>query len=511
MLKNIQDLLITPLKSIKFRYLPLLMIYFAFGASFFTSIAETVWVKEELDLSATVLLTLGVWLSFPWNIKMVFGQCVDSIPLFGSNRKVYVFIAAGFMTIGTLILAAMAGHGSFIERLGSKKELYFIASLLSVLGLVLQDVVADAMTVDVVDVTEGKGENARPRTSNAIRAELGMVQLLGRLAMNIAIFMVVGLGGWLAQILSFQSIFLLSLFVPLISITGCLLVKLRPVEIKPINWKILGNGLAYAVFVIWMGLADIPYNQEIVFVVSLVIIVYLLRLTIRSLPQKTILIIFCSIVVIFVYRAMPSAGPGVTWWYIDVLHFDKAFLGTLSQIGSGLAIAGLWFGAKAITEKPIGTVLAWLTVVGFIVSLPTIFLFYGLAEWTTQTFGFGARTIAIIDTTAASPFVQLSMIPLLTLTAIYAPRGNAATWFALMASLMNLALTAGTLFSKYLNQLWVVTREVRDLAGNMISSANYTELGDLMIASSVIGLIIPLTTIFIFMKVLNRKNNHAHT
>ena len=43
------------------------------------------------------------------------------------------------------------------------------------------------------------------------------------------------------------------------------------------------------------------------------------------------------------------------------------------------------------------------------------------------------------------------MIPLLTLIAIYAPAGHRATWFALMASLMNLALVAGELQTKYLN------------------------------------------------------------
>jgi hypothetical protein len=37
------------------------------------------------------------------------------------------------------------------------------------------------------------------------------------------------------------------------------------------------------------------------------------------------------------------------------------------------------------------------------------------------------------------------MIPLLTLTAYYAPPGQRATWFALMASFMNLALVAGQL------------------------------------------------------------------
>ena len=50
------------------------------------------------------------------------------------------------------------------------------------------------------------------------------------------------------------------------------------------------------------------------------------------------------------------------------------------------------------------------------------------------------------------------MIPLLTLIAIYAPASHRATWFALMASLMNLALTAGALGTKYLNLIFHVDR-----------------------------------------------------
>ena len=91
-------------------------------------------------------------------------------------------------------------------------------------------------------------------------------------------------------------------------------------------------------------------------------------------------------------------------------------------------------------------------------------------------FGFGARTIAVIDAAAASPFAQLSMIPLLTLIAFYAPAGHRATWFALMASLMNMALVAGQLQTKYLNEIFVVQR------------GDYSELGSLLIAVAVLGL-----------------------
>ena len=75
-----------------------------------------------------------------------------------------------------------------------------------------------------------------------------------------------------------------------------------------------------------------------------------------------------------------------------------------------------------------------------ILSSPSIGLALRVDLWTEANFGFGARTIAFVDTTVTSPFAELSMIPALTLVAINAPAGRRATWFALMASLMNLAL-----------------------------------------------------------------------
>ncbi len=163
-------------------------------------------------------------------------------------------------------------------------------------------------------------------------------------------------------------------------------------------------------------------------------------------------------VIIFVYRAMPLAGQGYTWFTIDVLGFDEAFQGLLAQIGAGLALAGMWLFSDAITRRSVAQVLLWLTVITSVLSLPAFGLTLGLANWTEEMFGFGARTIAIIDTATTSPFAQLSMIPLLTLIAIYAPAGHRATWFALMASLMNLALVAGALQTKYLNEIFVVGR-----------------------------------------------------
>ena len=108
-----------------------------------------------------------------------------------------------------------------------------------------------------------------------------------------------------------------------------------------------------------------------------------------------------------------------------------------------IAIVGAWLFSDLITRKPVAQVLLWLTILGTVLALPTLLLVFQLHHVTERLFGIGARSIALFDAVAVSPLAQLSMIPLLTLVAIYAPAGHRATWFALMASLMNLALTAG--------------------------------------------------------------------
>ena len=55
-----------------------------------------------------------------------------------------------------------------------------------------------------------------------------------------------------------------------------------------------------------------------------------------------------------------------------------------------------------------------------------------------------------------------------------------------MASLMNMALVAGQLQTKYLNEVFVVQR------------GDYGELGPLLITAAALGLVIPLAAIALF-------------
>lgn len=475
---NVLSNLARPIESFRLRYLPVVMVYFAYGALGLIDVTRDMWVKEQLTLSPAELAGIGVWLTLPWTIKMVFGQLVDSVPLFGSQRRSYIVIGAGFTAAGLLILAGAAGRWLTFML---PDQLYVLGAVLIVVGTVIQDVVADAMSTEVVPRVDAEGA---PRPEDELRAELGMVQVLGRLSLSAGILSVAGLSGWLAQWLDRETVFLLGLLIPAISLTSIFLVR-ETGERRPLDWRILGSGLAFGATVIALATGGVPYAQELIFVLSMSVICTMLVWVTRDIDHKTRMAIFYTTLIIFAFRATPSVGDGYFWWTLDVLKFDEAFYGSLRQTAALLGLVVLWLFSKQITEYPVKWTLFWLAVLGTLLALPNVGLYYGLAEWTEANFGFGARSIALINAATASPFEQLSMIPLLALIAFYAPPGRRATWFALMASLMNLALVAGQMQTKYLNQVFTIQR------------GDYSELGVLLVLATALGLVIPVAAIIV--------------
>ena len=400
-----------PIRAFRLAYLPLLLVYFAYGALGLIDVTRDMWVKESLTLTPAELAGIGVWLSLPWTVKMVFGELVDCVPLFGSQRRSYILIGAAFVAGGLITLAGAAGK--WITALPAD-ELYVLGALLMVVGTVIQDVVADAMSTEVVSRLDAAG-HARPE--HDVRADLGMVQVLGRLSLSAGILSVAGLSGLLASIFARETVFLLGLVIPAVSVVGVVLIRSRAAERRPIDWRILGGGLAFGAAVLALALGRVRFGQEIIFVLSMTVVCVMLVFVTRELDRQTRRTILFATIIIFAFRATPSVGDGYFWLTLDVLKFDEAFYGMLRQTGAIVGLVVLWLFSKQITEYSVAKTLFWIAVAGTLLTLPDIGLYYGLAEWTEQNFGFGARTIALIDIAAGSPFAQLSMIPLLTLIA----------------------------------------------------------------------------------------------
>ncbi len=490
-------------REFRWSYLPPLMVYFAAGVSAFTGIIESFFVKDELGLSASFLAGLGFWAGLPWALKMPVGHMVD---LFWRRKSLFVYLGAVLMALSLLIMVGLTGHAKWMSGMLPVDVWYIISVLLAPIGFMLQDVVADAMTVEAVPSFNSDGS---PIDREDIQRMHVTMQTLGRIAIISGSAVVAGTGGWLATVFSYETMYRISLVIPFISVMGVTLggfmlrrrwaefrrkglgeaeiqKMLQPQDETPSpNWYILGGSAAFIAITLGVGLSRLEFKEEMILVGSLGIIGYLMIQLLREMePVKRREILGIAIVV-FVFRAMPSPGAGAGWWQIDVLSFDEAFFGTLRQISSLLAIGGMialrsWMGRRSVPY-----VVAFLSVYGTIMSLPYIGMYYGLHQWTQELFGFGARTIAIIDTMADSPMGQVAMIPMLAWIAREAPRNQKATYFAVMAAFTNLALSASSLGTKYMNKIFVIAR------------GQYDELGLLFIAVTLISLILPISTVIL--------------
>src|SRR6185436_137626 len=523
-------------REMRLSFLPPLMVYAAAGISGLTAIVGTFYVKEQLGLSAEFLAALGFWMMLPWALKMPLGHLVD---LIWRWKSLLVYLGAGLITLSLLIMIGLLGHTDAMRALAPVETWYVLSSLLAPIGFVVQDVVADAMTVEAVPRADDAGQPigaAERKTMHTTMQTLGRVAIIGgSVAVSILnIFLLQGVGAMpdAQKAAAYLSVYQLALVIPLVSVAGVILAwwlrrralaRLRAqgrtraesealldrhVDPPPVNWWILGGGLAFAVVSLSVGLGQIPAAQEIIFSASMAIVIFLMWRLTRELEPEARNFLVGTAVVVFAFRAIPSPGAGSSWWAIDVLGFDQQFMATLGLIASALTLFSLFIFRRFMAEHSIAYVVGVLTVIGTILSLPNIGMFYGLHEWTAaHTNGLvDARTIALIDTALESPLGQIAMIPMLAWIANSAPEKLKATFFAVMASFTNLALSASQLGTKYLNRIFSVTREVKDSAsGQLVAPADYSELGALMITAMLIGLALPLLAI-LFAKMTRFRN-----
>jgi hypothetical protein len=441
------------LGAFRLAYLPVLLAYFCYGASAISSIALVFFEKDILKLTPAEVAGIAFWLGLPWSMKMVIGATADAYPLLGSRRRAYLLLGALCSFAGYAMLA------TFIDTKGA----FLMAMLLVTIGFMIQDVIADALSVEVA-------ENER---------ETGQIQTLGRVALLAGGISVGYLGGWLAGVIGTRGVFAASLVLPGLVAASAALVREPPGIINRSEQRAIGGasprlviliGMSYAALGIGLESLNVASSQEIVLLISGVLIGFLLW---RVGISRAVIV---ASLVIFLFRATPTVGQGYSYWAIDRLGFDQQFLGVLAQVGSVLSLVGLLAFRKPIVEQPVSFTLFWVVVIGTILYLPSIGLFYGANEW----LGVSPRTFAVIDTTISAPLAQLTMVPMLVLIAKSAKPGAEATTFAIMASLMNLALSASELFTGYLNSAFGVTQQ------------DYSNLGALMITVAVLGLL-PLT------------------
>jgi len=514
-------------RQFKWSYLPPLMIYVAAGISGLTGIVGTFFVKDYLNLSAAFLAGLGFWAGIPWALKMPLGHLVD---LIWDKKNYMVFVGASLISLSLLIMYGLIIHTEWMSTILTVETWFVISVLLSPIGYVVQDVVADAMTVEAVPLVDDNGENF---SRDEIKLMHTTMQTLGRFAIiggtvlvalaNVILFKGVDDLEQTEKISLYGSIYIYALIIPIVSVMGIFLASFLksqkrkkliqkgfsgleaeiPKEKTEINWWILGGSLVFVIFTLSVGSFRLPFAQEIVFLGSMIIILFLMNKLIKELPKDLRLTVVGTAIIIFIFRAMPGPGPGLSWFEIDVLEFNEQFFSVLSLIASVLTLVGIIVLRPFMANNSIAKIIIILSIAGAVLFLPSVGMYYGFHNWTSSiTNGVvDAKFIAIFNTALESPLGQVSMIPLLAWIAKNAPAHLKATFFAVFASFTNLALSASSLGTKYLNEIFTITREVKDKVSNAIlTTADYSELGLLLITVTLLTLLIPIIFVNIIQK-----------
>jgi hypothetical protein len=513
-------------REMRLEYLPPLMVYLASGISGLTAIVGTFFVKDYLGLSAEFLASLGFWAMLPWTLKLPLGHLVDII---WRHKFLLVYLGAALIAASLLIMLGLLTDRAAMTAIAPTETWYVISTLLAPVGYVIQDVVADAMTVEAVPRVDAIGyplaESAR-RHMNATMQTLGRIAIIGGTLLvagvNVVLFQGAETLAEPEKLAVYRRIYALALVIPLVSVMGVafaahlrrqmerslaargysradiLAMTAHQEEPPRPNVWILGGGLAFGLVSVSVGMQQLAFGQELIFAISMLIILVLMWQILREMDAEARQVLLGTAILIFVFRAVPGPGPGSTWWMIDELGFDPSFMARLSLISSGASLLGLFLFRRFMAEQSMITLIVTLTLAGTALSLPTIGLFYGLHHWTASLTGgiVDARFIALVDTALESPLGQIAMVPMLAWIAQSAPAHLKATFFAVMASFTNLSLVLAQLATKYLNQVYTVSREVRDaVSGGISVAADYHQLGALLVTTTLIGLILPLMAV----------------
>ncbi|MDP9132034.1 MAG: hypothetical protein M3M98_02725, partial [Nitrospirota bacterium] len=211
-------------REFRLSYLPPLMVYMAAGISGLTGIVGTFFVKDYLGLSAAFLAALGFWAGIPWALKMPFGHLVD---LLWRWKSLLVYFGAGVIAVSLLIMVGLIGHREAMTAVMPAEVWYVLSVLLAPIGYVIQDTVADAMTVEAVPRIDERGlpfEAARLKLMHTTMQTLGRVAIIsgGILVALINLYLFTGVENLpkekIAEI--YQQVYAMALVIPAVSVLG---------------------------------------------------------------------------------------------------------------------------------------------------------------------------------------------------------------------------------------------------------------------------------------------------
>ncbi len=419
-----------------------LLVYFIVGMASLSNLAGTFFLKESLpNLTTAQLINIGLLAGLPWSLKMLFGFMMNQ-----SKTSYQTWVQRGLLlsilvTLGTYYFAA-----NVTTLAPYAFPILALLSILGAVGAVVADLAVDTMSISLYPDSDKKTAlmQIHARTATVAGGVIGAA-LSGPVAIHLSHAVAL-----LSPILLYVPAYLSTFFFNYHKLAQAQLAVRLPK-------KGIYISVAYIV-----GIFLFSMHPVVLFFLSAGYFFSLVNMA--KLPKLPLAVVYGGFG-LFLLRTMPGVGPGLTWFYIDELKFDEAFLGRLnlySNIAGFIGSLGFgWILHKMGSYK--AAVACTLSLL--VISLPDIIVYYGYHT----LYNINPRHIILLAAELSAPLANFMMIILGVMTARHAPDEGRVLYMSLSASLMNLALTAGDALTWVLNRKFPITRGDYSNLGNVLT------------------------------------------
>lgn len=353
----------------------ILLVYFVQGILGLARLAVSFFLKDDLGMTpAEVSAMLGI-IALPWVIKPVFGFISDGLPILGYRRRPYLILSGFLGAIAWIALATVVNSPLAAT----------LVITLSSLSVAISDVIVDSLVV----------ERARQESLS----DVGSLQSLCWGTSALGGLITAYLSGFLLEIFSVQTIFLITASFPLIVCGVAWLITEEKVNGDRSNLDTVKQQLSQ------------------------------LR---QAVTQKTI---WLPMAFVFIWQATPTADSAFFYFTTNELGFQPEFLGRVRLVTSIASLLGVFLFQRFFKTVPFRKIFAWSTILSSLLGMTTLLL----VTHANRALGIDDYWFSLGDSLILTVIGQIAYMPVLVLAARLCPPGVEATLFALLMSVSNLA------------------------------------------------------------------------
>ena len=390
----------------------ILTVYFVQGALGISSLATSLFLKDELHLGPAETTALTGIFALPWVIKPVYGFLTDTFPIFGLRRRPYL-VGAGLLGASAQLSLCFLVDAPWQA---------LVACTASNLGIAFSDVVADSLCVEAArsQIEDLRAEGTANATELAAREQdvAGALQSLCWGSRYVGGVAAAAASGKVLEVLTTRQVFAATAVFPLIAaVSGLLAAESAVVESGKEGTTVV-DAVGRQAAELW-----------------------------DTVRQRRI---WLPLAVVAFWLATPSSGSAFFYFLTNELKLGPAQLGRLQLLNSLASLGGVVLYRTLFAETKTSTLIG----IASLASVPLGLLQLLLVTHQNQALGIPDGWLIYGDDVFLAALGELAFMPTLTLAARLCPPGQEGTLFALLMSAYNgsgvLGSEVGALITKAL-------------------------------------------------------------